>query len=65
MINPIGQQQNMGMGMTINQNQNNTNKNKKHIGCKILQSNMNTQFSNSMNNNGMGMTQAIMPNNYY
>ena len=63
MGNPMGQQQNMGM--IINQSQNNTNKNKKHIGCKILRSNMNTQFSNSINNTGMGIQADPMPNNYY
>ena len=56
-------------GINMMQNQNNNNKNKKYIGCKNIQSNMNTQFSNSMNNQVMNMNPFNNPsnqqNNYY
>lgn len=56
-------------GINMMQNQNNNNKNKKYIGCKNIQSNMNTQFSNSMNNQMMNMKTFNNPsyqqNNYY
>ena len=69
----MGQHQNNGMmvqqGINMMQNQNNNNKNKKYIGCKNIQSNMNTQFSNSMNNQMMNMNPFNNPpnqqNNYY
>ena len=69
----MGQHQNNGMmvqqGINMMQNQNNNNKNKKYIGCKNIQSNMNTQFSNSMNNQMMNMKTFNNPsyqqNNYY
>ena len=69
----MGQHQNNGMmvqqGINMMQNQNNNNKNKKYIGCKNIQSNMNTQFSNSMNNVAMGASPFVgyssRPNNYY
>ena len=69
----MGQHQNNGMmvqqGINMMQNQNNNNKNKKYIGCKNIQSNMNTQFSNSMNNQLMNMNPFNNPsnqqNNYY
>ena len=69
----MGQHQNNGMmvqqGINMMQNQNNNNKNKKYIGCKNIQSNMNTQFSNSMNNVVMGASAFVgyssQPNNYY
>ena len=69
----MGQHQNNGMmvqqGINMMQNQNNNNKNKKYIGCKNIQSNMNTQFSNSMNNAVMGASPFVgyssRPNNYY
>ena len=69
----MGQHQNNGMmvqqGINMMQNQNNNNKNKKYIGCKNIQSNMNTQFSNSMNNQMMNMNpfnySSNQPNNYY
>ena len=69
----MGQHQNNGMmvqqGINMMQNQNNNNKNKKYIGCKNIQSNMNTQFSNSMNNVVMGASPFVgyssQPNNYY
>ena len=69
----MGQHQNNGMmvqqGINMMQNQNNNNKNKKYIGCKNIQSNMNTQFSNSMNNVAMGASPFVCyssrPNNYY
>ena len=57
-------------GINMMQNQNNNNKNKKYIGCKNIQSNMNTQFSNSMNNQMMMNTNPFnnppnQQNNYY
>ena len=56
-------------GINMMQNQNNNNKNKKYIGCKNIQSNMNTQFSNSMNNQKMIVKTFNNPsyqqNNYY
>lgn len=56
-------------GINMMQNQNNNNKNKKYIGCKNIQSNMNTQFSNSMNNQKMNVKTFNYPsyqqNNYY
>ena len=56
-------------GINMMQNQNNNNKNKKYIGCKNIQSNMNTQFSNSMNNQMMNVKTFNNPsyqqNNYY
>ena len=56
-------------GINMMQNQNNNNKNKKYIGCKNIQSNMNTQFSNSMNKQMMNMNPFNNPpnqqNNYY
>ena len=56
-------------GINMMQNQNNNNKNKKYIGCKNIQSNMNTQFSNSMNNQMVNTNPFIyssnQPNNYY
>ena len=69
----MGQHQNNGMmvqqGINMMQNQNNNNKNKKYIGCKNIQSNMNTQFSNSMNNQMVNTNPFInsfeQPNNYY
>ena len=69
----MGQHQNNGMmvqqGINMMQNQNNNNKNKKYIGCKNIQSNMNTQFSNSMNNQMGNMYPFNNPsnqqNNYY
>ena len=69
----MGQHQNNGMmvqqGINMMQNQNNNNKNKKYIGCKNIQSNMNTQFSNSMNNQKMNVKTFNYPsyqqNNYY
>ena len=69
----MGQHQNNGMmvqqGINMMQNQNNNNKNKKYIGCKNIQSNMNTQFSNSMNNQMVNTNPLIyssnQTNNYY
>ena len=56
-------------GINMMQNQNNNNKNKKYIGCKNIQSNMNTQFSNSMNNQMVKTNPFInssnQPNNYF
>ena len=56
-------------GINMMQNQNNNNKNKKYIGCKNIQSNMNTQFSNSMNNQMGNMNPfnnaPYQQNNYY
>ena len=73
MGNNNGMMGNNGMmvqqGINMMQNQNNNNKNKKYIGCKNIQSNMNTQFSNSMNNQMMNMKTFNNPsyqqNNYY
>ena len=70
---PIIQQNNsiMIIQQEINtmKNQHNDNKNKKYIGCKIIQSNMNTHFSNSMNNQMMNMNPFNNPpnqqNNYF